>query len=67
VSGFADFEQYDALGLADLVRRRQVTPVELLESAIERVDRKPTLLAERCLAFRPVVGRQERPSTARLS
>jgi amidase len=43
VSGFADFEQYDALGLADLVRRRQVTPVELLESAIERVNRKPTL------------------------
>jgi Asp-tRNA(Asn)/Glu-tRNA(Gln) amidotransferase A subunit family amidase len=38
VSGFAEFEQYDALGLADLVRRRQVTPVELLEAAIERVE-----------------------------
>ena len=27
MSGFADYEQYDALGLADLVRRRkEVTP-----------------------------------------
>ena len=38
MSGFADFEQYDALGLAELVRRRQVKPFELLESAIERVE-----------------------------
>jgi amidase len=38
MSGFADYELYDALGLADLVRRRKVTPVELLEAAIERVD-----------------------------
>jgi hypothetical protein len=35
VSGFADYEQYDALGLADLVRRKAVS---LLETAIERVD-----------------------------
>jgi Asp-tRNA(Asn)/Glu-tRNA(Gln) amidotransferase A subunit family amidase len=38
VSGFADYERYDALGLAELVRRRQVTPEELLEAAIERVE-----------------------------
>ena len=38
MSGFADFEQYDGLGLADLVRRGDVTPLELLESAIERVE-----------------------------
>jgi amidase len=38
MSGFADYEQYDALGLADLVRRRQVTPRELLDAAIERVE-----------------------------
>src|SRR3989454_11167095 len=38
VSGFADYEQYDATGLADLVRRRQVSPTELLEAAIERVQ-----------------------------
>src|SRR3989449_229091 len=38
VSGFADYEQYDATGLADLVRRRQVSPTELLEAAIELVQ-----------------------------
>jgi len=38
VSGFVDYERYDATGLADLVRRRQVTPTELLEAAIERVQ-----------------------------
>src|SRR5882724_9491009 len=38
VSGFADYEQYDATGLADRVRRRQVSPTELLEAAIERVQ-----------------------------
>ena len=38
MSGFADYEQYDALGLADLVRRKDVTPSDLLEAAIERVE-----------------------------
>ena len=38
MGGFADYEHYDGLGLADLVRRRLVTPIELLEAAIERVE-----------------------------
>jgi amidase len=38
VKAFADFEQYDALGLADLVKRGKVSPTELLEAAIERVE-----------------------------
>jgi Asp-tRNA(Asn)/Glu-tRNA(Gln) amidotransferase A subunit family amidase len=38
MSGFADYEHYDALGLADLVRRSKVTPTMLLEAAIERVE-----------------------------
>ena len=38
MSGFTEYEQYDALGLADLVRRKEVTPGELLEAAIERVE-----------------------------
>ena len=38
MKGFADFEQYDALGLADLVKRGKVSPTELLEAAIERVE-----------------------------
>ena len=44
--GFADYERYDALGLAELVRRRQVSPHELLEAAIERVEaRNPAINA----------------------
>jgi amidase len=38
MAGFADYERHDALGLADLVRRGQVTPAELLDAAIERVE-----------------------------
>jgi Asp-tRNA(Asn)/Glu-tRNA(Gln) amidotransferase A subunit family amidase len=44
--GFAEYENYDALGLAALVRRREVTPEELLEAAIARVEaRNPTVNA----------------------
>jgi Asp-tRNA(Asn)/Glu-tRNA(Gln) amidotransferase A subunit family amidase len=46
MSGFADYEQYDALGLAGLVRRNEVTPRELLDAAIERVEaRNPAVNA----------------------
>ncbi len=38
MSGFADYEAYDALGLAGLVRQGKVTPVELLDAAIARVE-----------------------------
>jgi len=38
VSGFADYERYDALGLAELVRRKDVSPSDLLDAAIERVE-----------------------------
>ncbi|MBI3634916.1 MAG: amidase [Candidatus Rokubacteria bacterium] len=38
MGGFADYERYDATGLAELVRRRRVTPQALLEAAIERVE-----------------------------
>jgi Asp-tRNA(Asn)/Glu-tRNA(Gln) amidotransferase A subunit family amidase len=36
--GFADYLNYDGLGLADLVRRKEVKPEELLEAAITRID-----------------------------
>ena len=36
--GFADYEHYDALGLAELVRRKDVSPNDLLDAAIERVE-----------------------------
>ena len=46
VSGFADYERYDALGLAELVRRRQVSPGDLLQAAIQRVEaRNPAVNA----------------------
>jgi len=35
---FAEYERYDGLGLADLVRRGEVTPGDLLDAAIERVE-----------------------------
>src|SRR5215468_8348630 len=46
MSGFADYESYDGLGLADLVRRGKVTPTELLDSAIARAEaRNPSINA----------------------
>ncbi len=41
-----DYEAYDGLGLAELVSKREVKPEELLDAAIERVERlNPTLNA----------------------
>ena len=46
MNGFSDYERYDALGLADLVRRRQVSAEALLDAAIVRVDgRNPSVNA----------------------
>ena len=46
MSGFAEFDQYDGIGLADLVRRREVKPEEILEAAIARVEaRNPAVNA----------------------
>ena len=38
MTGFADYDAHDALGLATLVRQRKVTPADLLEAAIARVE-----------------------------
>ncbi len=41
---FQEFDQYDALGLAELVRQKKVKPVELVETVIDRIERiNPTL------------------------
>jgi amidase len=41
-----DYANYDGLGLAELVARKQVTPAELVEAAITRIERhNPTLNA----------------------
>lgn len=43
---FPEYEERDALGLAELVRRREVHPRELVEAAIERIERQnPSLNA----------------------
>jgi amidase len=36
---FAEYAQYDGLALAELVRSRAVSPAELVEAAIERIER----------------------------
>ncbi|MFN8523089.1 MAG: amidase [Chloroflexota bacterium] len=38
MAGFREYEAYDGLGLADLVRRREVTAEELLDAAIDRIE-----------------------------
>ncbi len=37
MGGFTDYENHDGLGLADLVKRGEVTPDELLDAALARV------------------------------
>jgi amidase len=39
MSNFPEYDQYDGLGLAELVRRKEVTPAELVEAAISRIER----------------------------
>lgn len=36
---FHEYANYDGLGLAELIRRREITPLELVEAAIERIER----------------------------
>ena len=43
---FAEYDLLDGLGLAELVRAREVTPLELVDAAIERIEsRNPPLNA----------------------
>lgn len=39
MGGFSDYGKYDALGLADLVRKRAVKPEDLLDEAIARTEK----------------------------
>lgn len=39
MSPFPDYDKYDAIGLANLVRAKQVHPTELLDEAVERAAR----------------------------
>ena len=35
-----DYKQYDALGLAELIRKKEVTPAEVHEAAIREIEHK---------------------------
>ncbi len=37
MAGFADYADYDALGLAELVRRKEVTPLELTQAGLNAI------------------------------
>src|SRR5882757_2201771 len=64
----AEYASYDAVGLAELVRKREVSPTELVEAAIERIEkhrmRQPfpklrlrLILKASCSSFRPARAR----------
>ena len=38
MKGFKEYDQYDALGLARLVKQKKITPLELCEEAIKRIE-----------------------------
>ena len=42
--GFAEYSNYDGLGLAELVKKKEIKPAELVEAAIERIERHNTQL-----------------------
>ena len=37
--GFAEYSNYDGLGLAELVKKKEIEPAELVEAAFERIER----------------------------
>jgi len=39
MSGFSDYDKYDGFGLAELVRKKEVKPCELVEEAISRIEK----------------------------
>ena len=39
MSGFSDYDKYDGLGLAELVRKKEVKPGELVEESISRIEK----------------------------
>ncbi len=38
MAGFKEFDRFDGLGLAELVRKKEVDPSELCEEAIRRIE-----------------------------
>jgi amidase len=38
MSGFKEYRNYDGLGLAELVRKKEVAPIDLVEEAVRRIE-----------------------------
>ncbi len=52
MAAFSDYTRYDGLGLAELVRKRQVQPLELVDAAIRRIEAlNPKLNAVICPTY----------------
>lgn len=46
MGGFKEYDRYDGLGLADLVKKKKISPAELCEEAITRIEKlNPSLNA----------------------
>ena len=39
MGAFQEYNQYDALGLAELVKKKEISPAEICEEAIERIEK----------------------------
>ena len=39
MSGFKEYDQYDGLGLAELMKKKEISPAEICEEAIARIER----------------------------
>jgi len=44
MAGFVEYDQYDAVGLAKIVREKKISPVELCEEAINRIEKLNPIL-----------------------
>lgn len=60
---FADYDSHDALGLAELVARREVAPAELLDAAIARIEARDGALG----AVRLALFERARAQAARIT
>jgi len=68
MAGFSEYGQYDAVGLAELVRRREVTSTELLEEAIARIERvNPAINAVVERMYEAARGEASRPTDGPLT
>ena len=36
--GFNEYEKFDAIGLAGLIKKKEVSPLEVMESCIDRIN-----------------------------